>query len=275
MKRLTTLVTLLLGAVLLLSACDISVTPTPPPRTPEVTVNANTNPASSVATLNLQPNRDMLVQIDVSQAVRDAGPLIYVELNEDLNLQLQSAGRSPIAYSNSSAFFSRDPLGASSVGLSSQAVSIQTACRGSCVILQPGADSRYYALVRNNTGSAVSADLFAFADIYTDVYETVNNRPVSAPSITLGSSLSESGALETIGDEDYWQAGNSGSLLFTAPNDALEFRAMVTDFNGVARSQAYTSGSTIFLNAGEYLKVWSANNRAAASGSSVYYLGAP
>ncbi len=217
-----------------------------------------------------------LYEITVPSDVRNDFEVVYLELNQNLNIRVRDAGRKLLYSSSSAEFFGRGGAGIASANtdLDAQAINATTACRGSCVIFEPGSQGTYFLEVTNNTSSSVTYDLFAFGDDFADEFEPENNVRATAPTLAVGPSLDESGALETVGDVDYWFVNGNAAVAFDAAANQLGIRADVVD-NGGNRLSSHAPGSTINVRTGQYLRVFSNSDRAAASAASVYYLSSP
>ena len=273
MRRSIAVLAGVLGAALLLSACDISIGPggPPTPRQPDITTDATQDPEAVAANLTVPPNSELLIGVSVPPTL--SGAALYIELGANLELGVYDANRSLLASSRSGAFFARGNGGLSpAADLQPQSVDTNIQCRGSCVILPAASHSTVYAIVRNRSGSQVTTPLFAYTDVFQDLNEPSNDRIDTAPFIAINVGLGESGAIETIGDRDYWRISTGGTLLFSAANDAVELRAAVFDAAGQQVGQVFFPGSPITMNAGEVLGVWALDDRAAASANSRYDL---
>lgn len=273
MKRHTLFLSLATAAALVLSACTITVEPgPPPPRSPDDTQTAANDDANPVATYNLGAGADILVRVNVTTS----SPALYLELDRNIDLEVFSASRSRIASSSSSAYFGRGESGlTTTAALDSQAVTVQVPCRGSCVILDQGTSSHYYVLITNTSGGAQSVELFAFGDNFADGGEPGNDVMTTAPFIDLDAG--DSGALEVLGDVDYWRVTGSAAgtvLVFDPPAADIGATLRVISTSGEVLDTPDASGEFQVFN-GEIIEVTSSNNRAAASASSIYYISRP
>lgn len=264
-----------LGAViaLVLAGCTITIEPVIPPNAVKVT--ANENPNTPVYGDSLSAGAAEVFEITIPQAVQDGYDVVYVELDTDIELELRAANyASVLMSSNSSEYFGRYSTGlqALDADLDSQAITSLVNCRGSCVIFEP-TSSTYYARVKNDSGAPASYELYVFGDVLQDDTEPANGSRGSAPTLVVGSNVS--GAIETINDVDFWYVSGSGTIAFDAGSPALSLEAHALDSNGVVVAGPYTSGDQFEVFNGEYVRVRSVTERAAASAKSVYYLGAP
>lgn len=274
MKRHTLFFSLAIAAALVLSACTITVEPGPPtPRPPDDTVSAGTNPENVVGTYTLAPGATVLVRVN-SDITR---PVLYIELSQDMDLEVLNVSRNRIASASSRAFFGSGSLGLSSSGvLEPQAVTLQVACRGSCVILDQGTSSHYFALIRNTSGASRSVNLFAYGDFFMDTGEPNNDVIATAPALDVVSG--DSGALEVLGDVDYWRvpaAAGTGLVLRFDANNVVGATLRVVNSAGSTLEGPLTTSGTFTVNSGEFIEVASSTSRAAASAASVYSISRP
>ena len=153
----------------------------------------------------------------------------------------------------------------SSVGVGAQTINAAARCRGACVI-QDAAASTFYAKVKNTSDDDVSFDLYAFVQDYSDGTEPDNNQRADiAPSFA----DLESGAIESLGDEDFFRVTTDGQLLFTIrPDVVIDLKAEIVDALGETIADA-PAGRTVQVQAGDYIKIYvpSGDEAAAASAS--------
>lgn len=246
-----------------------------PPGTPgrpptHVAITANTNPNQPVDSRTFEPGQTVEYVLELPSAVRGR-EVLYVELDRNVGLEVRSgSGASHVASSSSSASFSSRPGSlAPDVGARPAAVDVALACRGSCVIFEPGAGS--YRVYVTNHGGRRSIDLFAYGASFMDETEPQNDAPGSAPVLT----GDDSGAIETIGDADYWRLAYGGTVAFDDVG-GIALEAEIVDGSGkrVPNSGGpYRSGDVLSVFAGEYIRVWAADPAvAAAAANSSYFL---
>lgn len=180
--------------------------------------------------------------------------------------------------------------GSSQLGVDNVPAFVSTSCVGPCIIVKPEETSRFVTLeIRNDLGADRTIELYAFGQDLDDVTEPENDDQNGADSASSG----VSGAIETIGDEDWFAfAGAGGSLvdvtLFgttTAGFPASEFltlEAGIYDENGDPVPAALVGGvnpafvspdsSHVFSGVAtdEFLRVRSVDPQAAASEYSKY-----
>jgi len=272
-KRHTLFFSLAIAAALVLSACTITVEPgPPPPRQPSDTRTAANNDAAPVNTYNLAPGADVFIRVNVDTT----RPVLYLELNRNFDLEVFNSSRNRIASASSSAFFGSGTLGLSTAAeLDSQALNTNVACRGSCVILDQGTSDHYFVLITNTSGSAQSVGLFAFGDFFADAGEPNNDTMAAAPTIDLFSG--DSGALEVLGDVDYWRvpaAAGAGVVLRFDGNSAVDATLRVVNSAGTTVGGPIINGDFL-VRSGEFIEVASSTSRAAASAASLYSISRP
>lgn len=273
MKRHTLFLSLATVAALVLSACTITVEPGgPPPERIDDTVTAANNPNTAVGTYTIPANSSRLIQIDITTG----NPLVYIELNRNLRLEVLNASRTRIASSSSPSFFGAGSAGFATVDsgslLDPQAITANVTCDGSCVILRRGSHTRVFARITNNTNSSQTVSLFAFGDVPMDDTEFQNDSRNTAPILNVNAVMS--GAIETLGDVDWWVANANAELIFDAPNTALGLTLYVFAGN-VEEEGPITNGQSFFVFAGEHVMVLSEADRAGPSGTSTYFISRP
>lgn len=281
MKRFALVLSLVIGAALFLSACDITITPGPTPPTPNENATAGTNPNSAVKSKTLAPGQRWLYRVSVPSSVSSNYDVLYVELDQSLNLGVGSASGVTRYSSSSASFFGRGVAGLASAAIASadtefgaQSINPSPPCRGSCVIFQPGSEGTYLVEVHNTRSSSVSYNLFVYGEQFADEYEPRNNNRTEAPALMVSPSFAESGAIETVGDVDFWRVQGSGPVIFDATASQLSLRVELLNSSGnVAGS--YQDGDTFNVSNGQYLRVFSSLDRAATAQTSAYYLSSP
>jgi hypothetical protein len=253
--------------VALLSACNISIVITPP--TPDQTVTA-TNSRTSLDGVTLGANQQIIYKLDVSAVT---GPLLYVELNDALDLVLYDQDGYALASSVDSTSFASGVSALSlGAGAALQSVVQEKACAGSCVIRKLGASNTYYAKVVNHTGGSLTTQFYAYGSDYQDANETANNSSATSPVLTTNPT-GDAGAIETLGDQDYWYVNANGSVYFDAKaGNPLNLRLEVRPAIGSPFTYSPNSGTPFEVLVGDDLVVYSSTGLAGAAASSTYYL---
>jgi hypothetical protein len=264
-----------LGALvaLVLAGCTITFEPVIPPNAVKVT--ANENPNAPVHSDSLAAGSAEIFEITVPQSVQNGYDVVYVELDADIELELRAANyASVLMSSNSRDYFGRFSTGLAAVSadLDTQGIANLVNCRGSCIIFQPTA-STYYARVKNDSGVGLSYDLYVYGD---DLQDDTEPNGSLASAATFDVLTTVSGAIETIGDRDLWHVDGFATVqLDTAVGNPVDIEATVLNASGVAVDGPHGPGEQFEVFDGEYVRVESASDFAAASAKSVYYLGAP
>jgi len=257
-------------ALLALAACTTGGPTAPQPPANTIDVTANLNPDSALDTVPLGDGESQVYRVSVPQSVVDEG-LLYVELDREVDLEVMTGGYGTVTFSSSS----RDYFGSGSQGLASalapQSVDIPVTCRGSCVLIEPANAGVLYARVTNE-GPSTNVSLFVYGEPHADAYEPDNDAPAGAPTFD----LLDSGAIETVGDVDYWRFDADTSVVFQVVADGIPLEAEIVDATGAPVFDSggpYFDGETVQLFAGEYLRVWAQEPwQAASSARSTYYL---
>ncbi|MEJ2356792.1 MAG: hypothetical protein P8Y13_01750 [Deinococcales bacterium] len=272
MRRLG-LVAALVVIVAALGACTITITYSPPTNYTSVTASGSTfqTHPNALDTVTIGQGQTVYYQINVPSSIRSGYPLLYVELSQNVNLELEDAGGKPIASSHNYFYFTSGTAGLQSLGTASltpAAILAQLSCQGSCVIV-PNSASVYYAAITNNTGNQNPINVFAYGSAYTDSFEPQNDSPSTTPA-TLGSATSYQGDLETLGDKDYWYANQTGYWSFTAGSTNIDIAACTVDNSDQCVFSPTYDGGRVRVLGGSNVKVWATNGRAGAADQSLY-----
>jgi hypothetical protein len=265
-----------IAAVLLLAGvlggCTITFTYSPPTTYTNLPADGSA-PASPTDTVSLSGQETVDYRVSMSAVSTD---LFHAEADGPVTILVMDSGGQPIASSNNSTYFVGG-LGATSLsvrpassGLAASSVVPSDVCNGPCV-LTPAQDAYYYVEVTNTSSSTVSVDLYFYGTTYGDSYEPGNDSRTGTPAQLTASSTSEGGAIETVGDVDYWKTIDSGSWQFDAANSAFDMEVYILDSQGNLRYGPYYSGQRIPAYGGWYYKVVSGNQRAGVAGKSAYY----
>lgn len=229
MKRTSTALLLTLSAALLLTACDITVRPPgplPPPE-PDFKMDVGTLNEPEVRALGTLANgQSTLVRVNL-RGNQSRADLLRVQINRNLRLELLTnptlGTPERLAISVSPTHFAKEPGGllSASSELGSQAIVALPECKGSCIQYDPSAADSFLVRVTNRSGADTRVELSAFVDEFADPYEAEGNDSVgnAVPVRASGSSVVESGAIELIGDVDYWRFTRSGTVVFDTLGD--------------------------------------------------------
>ncbi len=279
MKRLGLLAALLLVAGGL-GGCLIILQP---PANP-IAVTATTSNASWVDSVTVPASGTVNYDVTLPSGVMSY-PLITFELDSgggpNLNLSLiDYTSYVTLASSSSPDYFAQGTLGLSSLSTTAtrpgrQGISANQVCYSSCIIWPTNA-SHYYLSIENPTGGSVTVDLYAYGQDYNDTNEAFGKNTF-ANAIALNSGTPDSGAIETLGDNDFWYitSGSIGSLTFSAADNTTPVGlalALYTSSGTYIQTYQPSSTSTILVYPGDRLDVYSNNSTAGPSGTSGYNL---
>lgn len=217
------------GLILLLSvalaACSITVTPTAPfPDAKDVTANNEFN-NPIVSGRSLDGGESIVFKVDLSAT--SGKDMVIAELNKNLFLTVYASGGNPFASSSSPAGFAAGTTGLAlaSADASTAAIGLTPACGGSCVITDTLSRSMFVK-VTNKGSSTQTFDLFVYGTAYADNGEPLNDTINGASSVS--ATQPESGAIETLGDVDFFRVTSVGTLRFNAASSTvLDLRATV------------------------------------------------
>lgn len=280
--RIARLASVVIGVTLAVAACR---TAPPPPPPPADLVFANQDPGTPVASLSLAPGESINYRLDVPAGVAQAHDVIYLELDSTPNgvLELRNAGYwGVLASSASPDRFVRGALpgvpqpnpGATAVGdvapaeqLEPQAVNENRACLGPCVIFRPESTT-YHVRVLNDTGSQLTADLYAYGYALQDSGEPQNDSRQTAPVLA----ATNAGAIETLNDTDFWVVPGHISATVTTVANGIDVTTVVVNASGVVVAGPYATGQAIEAFTGESLRVRASGNEAAAPARSTYFI---
>ena len=268
-------------ATLVLVGCR---TAPPPPPPPADIIFANQDPDTPIASLALAPGEARNYRLDVPSGVSQNHDVIYLELDSTPAgvLELRNAGYWGVLASSASADrFVRgalpgvpqpvpgaEPVDSEAGGeLEAQAVLESRACVGPCVIFSPSSTT-YFVRVLNDTGSALTADLYAYGYALQDDGEPQNDTRQSAPVLA----ASNAGAIEVLGDTDFWLSPGHLSATVTTVANGIGVSAVVVNANGLVVAGPYGTGQAFEMYSGEFIRLRAAGNMAAAPARSTYFI---
>lgn len=231
---------------------------------PQLTVGAA--PTSVTLPANSNGLWDVIVPAGVS------GDVLYLEVQNAESIQVRRGAN--IYYSTDASTFRRLTGSASALagtdaarvspGLGAQAIAVGRVCQGPCVLL-PNAGGA--TLTVHNPGSAArQVTIRLSAEAFNDLNEP-NDQQTAATLLAAGT---DGGAIELVGDVDWFEVTQDGTLTFdTSP--ALDLRAIVYDQAG-ARLNNLSPGVPMQVEAGYRVDVRARAPEAGPSGASAYYL---
>lgn len=269
----------LLAVLAVIASCTPRPEPIPPPED-SIPVQATASPQDPAHTVTIPANDEVVFDL---LAIAGGGfDVFYVELSANLPLELRRSSNygTLVASSSSPAFFASGAsglggaaaseeldLGALGGELEPQAIGVRRVCAGSCAI-RPVSD-KLHARVRNTTQSPQTVTLFYFGDVFQDDGEPGNDSRAGAPNLA----SDDEGAIELIGDTDFWRAPSRRNVTLTQAAGALPVRGVVVNTDGVAVSEPFGAGQTVEVCEGFFVRVNATTaNRAAAPGRSAYLL---
>lgn len=264
----------LAALTLVLAACQVTVTPglTWPPVIVDSIDAQPTSTPTVQAQGNLAPGATRYFELGVAD-VRD---LVYAEVQgaSGLRVSLYSSGGTRLAASESATYFgsSLSALSSSADAVAGAAISVAFQCLGPCVAV-PSTATSYVVAVTNTTGSIAGFDLFAYTIDATDQNEPNDSQ---ATAIVLNSADSDRGAVERLGDTDYFvydaTAGGSFFVVFDPFDLALGLEVEIVNCAACVVLDGTSGRQVEGLVDGDVLRVTSAAGRAGPSASSGYSL---
>ncbi len=277
MKRFNLVLAAAAAATLTLSACDITITGPPAgPPPPDVTRTAGTDPDSAAWSGTVTRGDSVIFKLDVPASVSSGYDVLYLELDNNLQLELRDPNTyNVVASSSGPSYFARGIAGLSTAAageLGAQAIGLPTACRGSCIIIPAPSASTFYARVVNPTGTGLSTNLYFYGDAEQDTGEP-NDQLSDAVPFDVYAAGGDQGAIELLGDVDYYRVSQPRSVVFsTVTGNPVDLRVSVHDASGARVAGPFDQNGVFNVQAGEYLKVYSLSGRAGAPASSRYTL---
>lgn len=259
---------------LVLAACQVTIAPVP------------TWPPVIAATLDAQPTATPTVQAQGTLApgatryfeldVADVRDLVYAEVQgaSGLRITIYTTGGTRLAVSESATYFgaSLSALSSSAAAVGGSSISVEFLCLGPCVAV-PSTASSYIVAVTNTTGSTTAFDLFAYTIDAADENEA---NDTEGTATVLNSAETDQGAIERLGDSDYfvYDATAAGSFFVVFDPFDLELGLeleIVTCPVGECLVLDGTIGRQVEgLLDGDVLRVTSAAGRAGPSATSGY-----
>lgn len=223
-------------------------------------VRAGTSPGAVAARPTIGAGRSAQYEVVVPAAAGKG--LLYLETTS--GLVLQAAQGDDVYYSATPDRFTRGSPGADAA-LRPQAIVSNVLCQGPCILL-PATGGSVMVSIANPTSATVRANLVAYVDRFSDANEPNDGAGTATPLLA-----HDSGAIELIGDRDYYRVSRAGRLLFENPPTTIALRATVYDAAG---SQVATlrDGGTVQVSDGFHVVVEAEGENAAPSGRSFYFL---
>lgn len=227
-------------------------------------ISPNVDPEAAVISGTLQPGESRLAIIEVSGTQADRGQALFTELSEELNLTMLNSDRSVYASSATQGRFAAGTAGLNTA-LEPQSIAVNQICRGSCII-RDAASGNYAIRIRNQQSTPVSYELYVYIEDYKDENEPANNSVSGATPLASDGA----GAIESLGDVDYFRATTRGTLRFTSTSN-LPLRAEVQAGNTTVTLRPGDSFDRLI--SGDIIRVFvQDNNQAGVVAASRYSL---
>ena len=274
MKRFNFVLAAAVAATLLLSACNITITPSGPP-TPDVIISSLGTPGTPQWDGSIANGDDVVFKLSFPAV--GASNVVYVELGSNLRLELKNPNDfTTVASSHGPSYFARGLGGLSSTsldGLDSQAIGPTSSCGGSCIIISGVSAKTYFARVTNDSGAPVATSLYFFSRPQADLEEPNDNASDGNPTpFDMLAAGGDTGTIELLDDVDFRTVNRDGSVNFTSkPGNPVDLEIEVVNSSGVRIAGPF-GPSIIQVFAGDILKVYSASRRAGPPATSQYWL---
>lgn len=265
-------------AVFALAACEISIGPAP--FTPDLegtyTARIQTSPTVLSSNVSIAQGETLIFRINIPDGVRD---LLYAEVGgSDLRVGWLSTTGATLAVSESRAYFagSVDALGTANAvdaqtAVAPHSIDVPFLCLGPCAAISPKASGYYYLAVRNLSGGSNSFDLFAYTMFANDTEDRgANGNDTIGTATQFGAGDDLLGAIELLGDRDWFRYTGSGDRLLTfTVADGSESAGLVLRFE--ADGFILRSGDpAVVVRPDDLFEVYSELGRAGPAGSARY-----
>lgn len=269
-----------LGGLVALTACALLPNPIFPDATRVTVDNDRYGPTTPIASDLLLVGEEVVYAVRVPQAAVNQGPLLYLEVEAlnpltDVEVTAYTALGAAYAQSSNPAYFTGVSTASALAAEDSAALAVQSitptvSCRGPC-ILQPATATTVFLKIANTGIDSTNYKLYAFTEPYWDEHEPANNVPGGAVEFD---GLVQ-GALETLGDVDYFVTAGPVSSIRIEGSAVVAPRAKLTDAITGGELGTITAGTAkneeIFSEPKQVrVRVVSGTNRAGPSASSFY-----
>jgi hypothetical protein len=263
-------------AVLVLTACQVTITPWEPPAV-DVAVTASSSPTDPVANVQLAAGQTRWIQVSVPSGLRGSDMRLVVEADDDvgfrqLDLVLYSSSGSAIASTSGIAYFmpGLSGIGQGDIGPGASAarlevdrsVSVVGSCFGPCISRRADVSSVYVRITNDGTTNEV-VPFYAYAEPWIDEGETANDARSGA--VPVSSAGFYRGAIERLGDIDWVRFSDSGTVYFDE-RPGYDSNLVMT-LHDVVGNQFDTifPGESYVVFAGEYGRIASSSQSPRAS----------
>lgn len=267
------------AALLALAGCvTVPAQPTPPagpfPNAADVALGSSSAPVRTGEATAAAP---VVYKLTLPADLANTNRLLYAEAvgadgtpPEALTVRLYDSAGTALLTSSSPDFFTAAETPTPARPVAPQAVTVTPICRGPCVLTRtPETPDVFYLEVTATQN--VPYSLYLYTEAFADAGEPGNNDRNTAVTVT----GNETGALETLGDEDFYRSSTSVTRVsLESGAAALALRAEVfledgTLAGSAAVGQAFSSA---FAPQRFLVRVYSDARRAAVAGDSVYTL---
>lgn len=197
-----------------------------------------------------------------------SGNVLYLEAEGAASVQVSRG--SDVFFSTTAGTFRRLGPGATGestgndAALTPVSINVARVCRGACVLL-PRAGGVATLTIHNPGASALPVRVHLPVEPFHDLNEPNGLRSQATPLTDL-----DSGAIELIGDVDWFQVTRSGTLLFDAPSSLNLQATLIDPQDGPFRS--LRNGEWAGVLAGDLVEVRAVQPEAGPSGVSTYHL---
>lgn len=222
----------------------------------------------SAADFVLEPGEDRLYRVTIPSSDE---PALYLYLDQALDMYVYRGSGSLFATSSSPDFFA---AGGGGVGVAGGAATVDPqivvneTCPGSCVLMENPGPGVVYVRVHNPSSTTQSFTLWAVLRSFAD-----ENEAIAAEDEPQNFETSAEGAIETIGDTDYFIVDQAGTLAFEYAGDAgLDLQAQIIPFDESAPVETIVPGGSATVDFSDRVVVTATNPRAAVAANSQYDL---
>ncbi len=205
---------------------------------------------------------------DVVVPVGLSGNVLYLEAEGATSVQVSRG--TDVFFSTAAGTFRRLGPGASvewgddDAALTPASINVARVCRGACVLL-PRAGGVATLTIHNPGASALPVRVHLPVEPFHDLNEPNGLRSQATPLTDL-----DSGAIELVGDVDWFQVTRSGTLTFDAPSPLNLQATLIDPQDGPFRT--LRNGEWAGVLAGDLVEVRAVQPEAGPSGVSTYHL---
>jgi hypothetical protein len=219
----------------------------------------------------LQPGAFQNFVVSVPENVAALGKALFVEATQaagtGLTVTAYSPDRSIYATSSEVGVFNSAPLPNPGAVLNPQ-IAVPYNCVGPCVIRDTQV-ATFYVRVANPSSTSINYRFFAYVKAFGDGGEDANDTQATGPILT----DFDGGAIETLGDVDFYNVQATGTLTFDLPATTKMDTLVIVRNSQNSELARLRRGQTFAVQSGYTLEVKSeSGTRAGPSGASSYGL---